>query len=67
MPKGEEPFVSHIHPIPVDELEKLGVRVLNKHELSLECISCGEVWAPKYHSDGTLSRGYWHCPNRCNV
>ena len=48
------------------QLEKLGVRIHNKYDLSLECLNCGEVWAPRLHYDETLSRGYWKCPNRCN-
>jgi hypothetical protein len=48
------------------QMQKLGVRVNNKFDLSLECLSCGEIWAPRHHPDGTLPRGYWRCPNRCN-
>lgn len=48
------------------QLEKLGVRIQNKYDLSLECISCGEIWTPQRHPDETLPRGYWKCPNRCN-
>lgn len=48
------------------QLAKLGVRIQNKYDLSLECLTCSEVWAPVRHPDGTLPRGYWKCPNRCN-
>jgi hypothetical protein len=48
------------------QLEKMGVRIHNKYELSLECMNCGEVWAPRLRYDETLPRGYWKCPNRCN-
>lgn len=48
------------------QMQKLGVRINNKFDLSLECVSCGEIWAPRLHDDGTLPRGYWKCPNRCN-
>jgi hypothetical protein len=48
------------------KLHKLGVRIDNKYDLSLECLSCGEIWAPQLHPDGSLPRGYWRCPNRCN-
>lgn len=48
------------------QLEKLGVRIQNKFDLSLECLSCGEVWTPQCHPDETFPRGYWKCPNRCN-
>ena len=48
------------------QLEKLGVRIHNKYDLSLECLACGEIWTPRRHPDETLPRGYWKCPNRCN-
>ena len=48
------------------QMQKLGVRINNKYDLSLECLECGEVWAPQLRLDGTLPRGYWKCPNRCN-
>ena len=48
------------------QLEKLGVRIRNKHELSLECLACGEIWAPQRRPDGSFPHGYWQCPNRCN-
>ncbi len=54
------------HLLSATQLKKLGVRIQNKYDLSLECLSCGEVWAPARHPDGTLPRGYWKCPNRCN-
>lgn len=48
------------------QLEKAGVRVHNKYDLSLECLTCGEIWSPQRHSDDSLPHGYWKCPNRCN-
>jgi hypothetical protein len=52
--------------LSASQLEKLGVRINNKFDLLLECLSCGETWAPRPHPDGSLPRGYWRCPNRCN-
>jgi hypothetical protein len=54
------------HLLAPAQLEKLGVRIHNKYDLSLECMSCGQVWTPQSHEDATLPRGYWKCPNRCN-
>ena len=48
------------------QLKNLGVRIQNRFDLLLECLSCGETWAPQPHPDGTFPHGYWKCPNRCN-
>ncbi len=53
-------------PFSAAQLEKLGVRIQSRFDLSLECLSCGEVWSPQRDSGGTLVRGYWKCPNGCN-
>jgi len=49
-----------------EQLARLGVRRLNRFNLVLECARCGEVWAPRLEHEGTLPRGYWQCPNKCN-
>jgi len=49
------------------QLARLGVQILNKHDLLLQCMTCGEVWATRVEPDGSLPFGYWHCPNRCNL
>jgi hypothetical protein len=56
----------HQAPLAASQLDKLGVRIKNRHDLELECKSCGERWAPEVLADGNLRRGYWKCPNRCN-
>ena len=33
----------------------------------LECDSCGRRWMPSLKAGGRMFRGYWHCPDRCNV
>jgi hypothetical protein len=48
------------------QLARLGVEILNKYDLFLKCMSCGEVWTPQLEADGSLKRGGWRCPNRCN-
>jgi hypothetical protein len=63
---GQKSQASHGHPLPAAQLEKLGVRALNKYDLELECLTCGEIWAPKSYPDGGLEHDFWKCPNRCN-
>jgi hypothetical protein len=48
------------------ELAKLGVRMLNRKDLVLQCKTCAETWAPQLDSSGKLPFDYWHCPARCN-
>jgi len=62
---GQKSQASHGHPLPAAQLEKLGVRALNKYDLELECLTCGEIWARKSYPDGDLERDFWKCPNRC--
>lgn len=47
-------------------LAKLGIRIRNRWDSELECLSCGERWTPYRYPDGRLAPGYWKCPNRCN-
>jgi len=48
------------------QLERLGVRKLNRYALALECNACETSWFPKTDAGGVLPRGFWRCPNRCN-
>jgi hypothetical protein len=48
------------------QLARLGVQILNRFDLELECMSCHERWSPRHYPDGRLYQGYWKCPNRCN-
>jgi hypothetical protein len=48
------------------KLAKLGVQILNKYDLELECMSCHAKWSPRLLPDGSFPHGYWRCPNRCN-
>jgi hypothetical protein len=63
---GQESHIFHDHPMSATQLEMLGVRALNKYDLELECLTCGEIWAPTFYPDGSLEHGFWKCPNRCN-
>jgi hypothetical protein len=49
------------------ELSKLGVRMLNRKDLVLECAKCGETWVPQLDSSGKLPFDYWLCPAKCNA
>jgi len=48
------------------QMAKLGVRLLNKYGRHLQCDACGATWSPQPNPDGSLPRGFWRCPNRCN-
>jgi hypothetical protein len=49
------------------QLARLGVRILNRYDLALQCMICSETWTPLTGRDGKLPPGYWHCPNKCNL
>lgn len=49
------------------QLAALGVKLLNRYGLDLQCTQCGETWAAQTGREGKLAFGYWYCPNRCNV
>ena len=48
------------------ELERLGVRLLNKQDIILQCTTCMETWSPQLDSNGKLQFDYWLCPANCN-
>ncbi len=48
------------------QMARVGVRLLNKYGLALQCQTCEATWYPKPEADGSLPRGFWRCPNRCN-
>lgn len=61
-------------PLPTDSrrlsgpiLATFGIRLLNRYDLLLECMQCGEIFTPSLLPEGRLPRGYWQCPNKCNV
>ncbi len=47
-------------------MAKLGVRLLNKYGRVIRCEACELTWYPQSAADGSLPRGFWRCPNRCN-
>jgi hypothetical protein len=48
------------------ELSELGVHIVNRTDLVLECSECGETWAPQLDSSGKLAFEFWLCPAKCN-
>jgi hypothetical protein len=48
------------------ELAKLGVRLVNRQDLILQCVACMEKWSPQLDSNGKLPFDYWACPANCN-
>ena len=48
------------------QLTRLGIRIINRSDLVLQCIACGEHWTPQLDSGGHLPFDYWICPANCN-
>lgn len=48
------------------QLAMMGIALVNRNNLSLRCVTCGEIWAPQLDSTGKLPFDYWLCPTRCN-
>ena len=49
-----------------DQLIQLGIKVLDRQALILQCRSCRYTWSPQLDSDGKLPFDYWLCPAECN-
>ena len=51
------------------ELRRVGVEIERVYGISdlLSCSDCGKVWMPMLLPGARLPRGYWKCPNGCNV
>jgi hypothetical protein len=45
-----------------DALARLGIRLINREEVILQCLNCEETWEPVLDCSGKLRPGYWHCP-----
>jgi hypothetical protein len=48
-----------------DELGRLGIRLINREEVILQCLNCEETWEASLDCSGKLPAGYWHCPAGC--
>ena len=53
--------------MPEEQLSVLGVRIVNRNQLILECLRCQETWEPALDSSGKLAPDYWKCPAGCNT
>ena len=49
------------------QLARLGLEVLNKHDLLVRCVTCGASWKPTPGRDGRLLPSDCVCPNQCNL
>ena len=52
--------------MPQAELASLGVRLMNRDNFVLQCLSCEETWSPQLGDDGKLPFDAFLCPARCN-
>ena len=48
------------------ELARLGVRLIDRQSVTLQCRGCMETWSPQLDSNGKLPFDYWVCPANCN-
>ena len=52
--------------MPEADLALLGVRLINRQDVTLQCTACMETWSPQLDSNGKLAFDYWACPANCN-
>jgi len=55
-----------VRQMPDAELAQLGVRLINRLDVTLQCTACMETWSPQLDSNGKLAFDYWVCPANCN-
>jgi hypothetical protein len=48
------------------ELDSLGIAIVDKRNLVLQCTCCGQTWTPELDANGKLPFDYWLCPRTCN-
>lgn len=48
-------------------LRDCGVELIDESRVHLGCSACGQVWSPNIQPGGRMPRGYWKCPNGCNL
>jgi len=49
-----------------ESLERVGVKLLDKFRIKLQCMTCGMIWQPVPFPELRLPRNWWHCPRGCN-
>jgi hypothetical protein len=50
-----------------DKLKQMGVKMLDRKEVVLQCAKCGLHWQPDVDSSGKLAHEFWVCPSKCNL
>jgi hypothetical protein len=65
--KTHEDHIADPRRLSGPQLARLGIQILNRYNLLLQCMTCNETWTPALKPDGTLHQGYWVCPNKCNL
>jgi hypothetical protein len=55
-----------VRQMPDADLARLGVRLINRQDVTLQCTACMESWSPQLDSNGKLAFDYWMCPANCN-
>ena len=56
------------HAPTATELKRVGVSLTSSSSFNLQCDRCKAEWAPEIPAVGKrFHRGYWHCPNGCNL
>jgi len=48
------------------ELAQLGIVLLDRQNVILQCRTCGETWSPQLDANGKLAFDYHICPANCN-
>ena len=48
------------------QMDKVGIIVLDKDKILLQCKKCNQKWTPNLLSGGRLPKNYWHCIDGCN-
>jgi hypothetical protein len=49
------------------DCRKHRIKLLDASHLHFECEKCGQIWSPNIQTGGRMPRGWWKCPNGCNV
>jgi hypothetical protein len=54
------------HEFTPEQLRRAGVRIISIEPLRLKCERCSAIWFVS-HRGLRLPKGYWKCPNHCNI
>ena len=52
--------------LPEGELARMGIRLSDRQNVTLQCRTCGETWSPQLDANGKLAFDYHICPANCN-